>query len=97
MTGPGVYVHVPFCAHRCSYCSFVTFAGRQGEEGYFEALEREAEARLGDLGGAAETLYFGGGTPSYVEAGRLGRLAALVGLPGLAEVTAEVSVSRLTR
>ena len=89
MTGPGVYVHVPFCAHRCSYCSFVTFAGRQGEEGYFEALEREAEARLGDLGGAAETLYFGGGTPSYVEAGRLGRLAALVGLPGLAEVTAE--------
>ncbi len=91
MTGSGVYVHVPFCARRCSYCSFVTAVGRQGEEAYFDALELEAEARLGELPLPIDTAYFGGGTPSYVDPARLGRLILLVRGAGarLVEVTAE--------
>ena len=91
MTGSGVYVHVPFCAHRCSYCSFVTAVGRQGEDAYFDALEREAGARLGEIPLPIDTTYFGGGTPSYVDPARLGRILRLVKGAGarLIEVTAE--------
>ena len=90
MTGPGVYLHVPFCAHRCSYCSFVTFAGRQGEAAYFDALEREAAARLGEISRPVTSVYFGGGTPSSVEPERLGRLVRLVAAGDRPEeVTAE--------
>ncbi len=78
MTAFGVYVHVPFCAHRCSYCSFVSFLGREGERPYFEALEMEAAARLGEVPGPVDTVYFGGGTPSYVDPTRLGRMIRLV-------------------
>jgi len=74
---PGAYVHVPFCAHRCTYCSFVALEGKEKEEDFFEGVEREIRSRQGEaLGGrlAFDTVYFGGGTPSYVEAARLGRL-----------------------
>jgi oxygen-independent coproporphyrinogen III oxidase len=90
VTGSGVYVHVPFCAHRCSYCSFVTSVGRQEEGAYFEALEREAATRLGEIPGPVETAYFGGGTPSYVDPTRLGRLIRLLTTgSALEEVTVE--------
>ena len=87
----GVYVHVPFCAHRCTYCSFVTSTSREREDDYFLAVEAEARARFAEVAGV-ETVYFGGGTPSYVEPSRLGRILELLapgGLPALVEVTAE--------
>ncbi len=89
MTGSGVYVHVPFCAHRCSYCSFVTFVGQLGEGAYFDALEREGAARLGEVPEPIETAYFGGGTPSTVDPTRLGRLIRLMAAAGAGEITAE--------
>lgn len=92
---PGAYVHVPYCAHRCSYCSFVAVTGRESEEAYFDALVSEARARAGEVEGPLETVYFGGGTPSFAEPGSLGRvMAALreaVGVAPGAEVTAEAN------
>lgn len=89
---PGAYVHVPFCAHRCAYCSFVTLAGREGEAAYFEALETEIRS-TSPSPGPVDSVYFGGGTPSFVAPGMLERiLAALretLGITGDAEVTAE--------
>ena len=64
-------MHVPYCAHRCSYCSFVALAGREGEAEYFDALVAEVRRRAGEVAGPLETVYFGGGTPSYVEPARL--------------------------
>ena len=72
---PGAYVHVPFCAHRCTYCSFVALEGKREEEDFFEGLKNEIRSRKGGIPagfGAFDTVYFGGGTPSYVDARRLG-------------------------
>ena len=92
---PGAYVHVPYCAHRCSYCSFVAVTGRETEGAYFDALVAEARARAGEVEGPVDTVYFGGGTPSFADPANLGRvLAALreaVGIAPGAEVTAEAN------
>lgn len=91
---PGAYVHVPFCAHRCSYCSFAALTGLDGEARYFGAVVREVESRAGEAG-ELDSLYFGGGTPSYVPAGRLERvrraLTETFGIVTGAEITAEAN------
>ena len=64
----GVYVHIPFCASRCSYCDFFSTLRRE-EMGdcYVEALLAEAALRRMELRGeAVKTLYVGGGTPSQL-------------------------------
>ena len=69
-----LYVHVPFCAHRCGYCDFVTVTGHDERHGaYVDALLRELEGR-GDVLGDVETVYLGGGTPSRLGAPLLARL-----------------------
>ena len=66
-----LYVHVPFCAHRCGYCDFVTVVGRHGEhDRYVEALLRELELERGVLADEVETVFLGGGTPTFLERAR---------------------------
>jgi oxygen-independent coproporphyrinogen-3 oxidase len=71
------YVHVPFCARRCGYCNFTLVAGR-GDlvERYLQAIELE----LAQLGGPREvdTLFFGGGTPTFLSPDQMRRLAQAV-------------------
>ncbi len=95
---PGAYVHVPFCAHRCTYCSFVALEGREEERDFFEGVEREIRSRNGEAPGgrlAFDSFYFGGGTPSYVDARRLGCLLGtfkeIFGLSSDTEITAEAN------
>ena len=96
-SGFGIYVHIPFCRSKCPYCDFVSYAGREERiPAYCEALNREMEAAARGLSGArARTLYFGGGTPSLVEAGRIGAIIdacrTLFGLPMEAEVSLEAN------
>ena len=67
------YVHVPFCAYRCGYCDFAIAVGRDDlVEPYLEAVAREL-SWVGEPH-EVETLYFGGGTPSYLTADQLRRL-----------------------
>lgn len=96
MTGrPGAYVHVPYCAHRCTYCSFVAVTGRETERAYFDAVVREARTRAGEVEGPFDTVYFGGGTPSYADPSNLARVLAALreafGVEAGAEVTAEAN------
>ncbi|HXB58116.1 MAG TPA: radical SAM protein, partial [Candidatus Acidoferrales bacterium] len=60
-----LYVHVPFCAHKCSYCAFYSEAS-SGEvmSRYVAALVREMEIVAQDL--KPKTIFFGGGTPSIL-------------------------------
>src|SRR5437016_9289292 len=60
-----LYVHVPFCARKCSYCAFYSEAAN-GElvNGYVDALIREMELAASDL--RPRTVFFGGGTPSLL-------------------------------
>lgn len=96
MTAPaGAYVHVPYCAHRCTYCSFVAVTGRETEDAYFDAVVREALTRAGEVAGTLDTVYFGGGTPSFAEPANLGRvlgaLGEAFGVERDAEITAEAN------
>ncbi|MCL1910044.1 MAG: coproporphyrinogen III oxidase family protein [Kiritimatiellaeota bacterium] len=60
-----LYVHVPFCVSKCSYCAFYSVAGTPPPD-YADLISREAELR-GFAGAEFETLYFGGGTPSLLK------------------------------
>jgi oxygen-independent coproporphyrinogen III oxidase len=90
-----LYVHLPFCGHRCGYCDFVTVVGRRGQhERYVEALVAELELERGLLGARLETVFLGGGTPTFTEPAALRRL--LRGLPEADEVTVEANPETVT-
>ena len=91
----GLYVHVPFCAKRCGYCSFNTAPLEDGAMGrYLEALRREI-ALLGALPWASRirlaTIFFGGGTPSLLEADELA--AVLDGIRAGFDVVADAEIT----
>ena len=90
-----LYVHLPFCAHRCGYCDFVTVVGREEQHRrYVDALLAELELERGLLAGRIETVFLGGGTPTFTAAGELERL--LAALPPAAEVTVEANPETVT-
>jgi oxygen-independent coproporphyrinogen-3 oxidase len=92
-----VYVHVPFCARRCSYCDFSIAVRREVPvDDYLDSLDRELSLRFGDHEvGEVDTIYFGGGTPSRLGGEGLARALALVArrlVPADgAEITAEAN------
>lgn len=60
----GLYIHIPFCARKCDYCDFVSFAGCDAQfERYVDALIREMEKYSGT---EIDTVFIGGGTPSVL-------------------------------
>lgn len=93
----GVYVHFPYCTHRCPYCDFAVTTERPPEDrSYLRAVLAELSLRAPSFDGLAPvSLYLGGGTPSLWAADELGELVAAVrarlGLPSGAEVTLEVN------
>ncbi len=90
-----LYVHLPFCAHRCGYCDFVTAVGRRDQHGaYVDALLSELALEGGALAPRVETVFLGGGTPTFTEPGALERL--LAALPDADEVTVEANPETVT-
>jgi oxygen-independent coproporphyrinogen-3 oxidase len=75
-----LYVHIPFCKHKCGYCDFNAYAGMDRlMPDYIDALERElATARERYVFGQLDTIYFGGGTPSLLPADLAARLLGFV-------------------
>lgn len=100
-TPRSLYIHIPFCERRCEYCDFVSMGGRDREPEYMGALRAEVRglaARLGRL--ELDTVFVGGGTPSYVDPARLAGLLTEVGtvfrLSPDAEVSLEANPSSVT-
>ena len=90
-----LYVHLPFCAHRCGYCDFVTVVGREGDHAaYVDALLAELERDRHLLADPVETIFLGGGTPTFTEPRALGRL--LAALPSADELTVEANPETVT-
>ncbi len=106
----GLYLHVPFCSHRCPYCDFNVWpvdhleaAGRFDRRGFVEILRRETAwllSRHEKQSGASplETIYLGGGTPSLLEPGEARDLIRQTGRPaaGPSEVTLEANPESLS-
>lgn len=67
-----IYVHIPFCARKCPYCGFYSVAGCSDVKSYFDALKKEIFEQpvicSAEAEGDEDTIYFGGGTPSFVDA-----------------------------
>ena len=99
----GVYVHLPFCASKCAYCDFPSYAGQERlREAYTQALcaeIAERAARTGPL--RVDTVFLGGGTPSLMAPGQLARILETLRahyevLPD-AEITCEANPGTLER
>jgi oxygen-independent coproporphyrinogen-3 oxidase len=99
----GIYVHVPFCATRCGYCDFNTYTAEELGSGASRSTYADqaiAEVRLarrvlGEIDLPVATVFVGGGTPTLLPPGDLGRILAAVdaefGLEPGAEVTTEAN------
>lgn len=95
MTAAGLYVHIPFCSSRCSYCDFATgIYQTELAERYVRAVTREIETAQ-FASERVDTIYFGGGTPSLLAPSQLERIVAALferfAVDADAEVTLEIN------
>ena len=74
---PGLYVHVPFCRSKCSYCDFYSTCDTHGVDEWLSATEQEM-SRYADRFPEVDTVYLGGGTPSVLQTTHLDRLFGMV-------------------
>ena len=93
----GIYIHIPFCKRKCTYCDFASFPNEIGKaELYFAMLYKELKHKAYLLKDKkVSTIYFGGGTPSFVEPkyiyGALKQIYNLFDVDKNAEITLEVN------
>ncbi len=91
----GIYIHIPFCRSKCDYCDFYSLAGQEGRmDDYQKALlAHMKETAPQTRGWQIDTVYFGGGTPSFYGEKRLRELLRLIAkrfdLAKDAEITVE--------
>lgn len=98
-----LYLHVPYCERKCTYCDFTSVGGVRGQREYAEALRTELRtmsARLDPQSVALDTIFIGGGTPSLLDTSLLHGIldevrAGFTVTPG-AEVTMEANPSSTT-
>jgi putative oxygen-independent coproporphyrinogen III oxidase len=101
MTAAGVYIHIPFCQSRCSYCDFATGLYQS------ELAERYVRAVVDEIGSSPEkgervdTIYFGGGTPSLLESSQLQQILHALNqqfeLEPAPEITLEINPGSVTQ
>ena len=93
----GIYIHIPFCRHKCSYCDFTSFPDKiEYAEAYMACLYKELKMRGEELKDYEfDTVYFGGGTPSYIPPklilGAMNQIKQCFRLKENAEITLELN------
>ena len=93
----GIYIHIPFCKHKCTYCDFTSFPNRLNfAEAYMACLYKEIEMRGKELKDKVfDTVYFGGGTPSVIDAnyiyGAMKKIKQCLKLSANPEITIEMN------
>ena len=90
----GIYIHIPFCASKCSYCDFYSLAGCEHlMPDYHKALtDHLKESAQSIKAYEVDSIYFGGGTPSFYGADKLAELFNTLKLNGNVRVDSEVTV-----
>jgi oxygen-independent coproporphyrinogen-3 oxidase len=103
MTHAGIYIHIPFCKSRCSYCDFATgLYQTELAERYVQAVIVDLQTtRADELSRSVDTIYFGGGTPSMLSSDQIERILAVVHrrfqIDSKAEVTIEINPGSVTK
>jgi oxygen-independent coproporphyrinogen III oxidase len=100
MAQAGLYIHIPFCSSRCSYCDFATgIYQSELAEAYVRALVAEIKTST-NAGARIDTIYFGGGTPSLLDPAQLERILSAArncfDLTEAAEITLEINPGTAT-
>ena len=74
--GTSVYVHVPFCVVKCGYCDFNSYTLPDGDRGAMDSFldGLELELAMLEVDRRPPSIFLGGGTPTYLDEVRLGRL-----------------------
>lgn len=90
----GIYIHIPFCVAKCRYCDFVSFPCEKGEKtAYTNALIKEMEMNSAEYRGKVfNTVFIGGGTPSTLPQGEIGRIMAALKNAFAISETAEITI-----
>ncbi|MGL4402839.1 MAG: radical SAM family heme chaperone HemW [Fusobacteriaceae bacterium] len=85
-----IYIHMPFCLKKCSYCDFLSFSGskKNEREKYVDYLIKEINLYPGNI---YDTIYFGGGTPSIFEPEQIKRILEVLKKKEGAEITLETN------
>jgi putative oxygen-independent coproporphyrinogen III oxidase len=95
--GFGVYVHIPFCRHRCHYCDFNTYEGQDAvHQSYVDALVKDIERSQAPAPvSGATSVFLGGGTPTLLPPSSLGRILRAIrdrfGVESQGEITVEAN------
>ncbi len=94
--GFGVYIHVPFCRHRCDYCAFAAWSDRDHLMGpYVDALVADIHRHAGEMP-PVTSVFVGGGTPSRLPGSEMARVLGALALASDAEVTIECNPDDVT-
>lgn len=97
----GIYIHIPFCKHKCNYCNFYSLASTRYMDQLAGAIISELQQRKNYLEDQnIETIYFGGGTPSILETSDIERILNAIyknfRVESDAEITLEANPDDLT-
>lgn len=93
----GLYIHIPFCAHKCDYCDFISFANCDKKiEDYINQLVEEMKMEQLEQY-KIRTIYIGGGTPSYIDSKYIVRILKLINKENADEITIEVNPGTVTK
>jgi len=93
----GLYIHIPFCAHKCDYCDFISFANCEDKiEEYITKLKAEIlEEKLEQY--KIKTIYIGGGTPSFINSKYIIEILSLIDKTYAEEITIEINPGTITK
>lgn len=87
----GLYIHIPFCAHKCDYCDFTSFARCDEKiKEYIKQLVQEIKMENLEQY-KITTIYIGGGTPSYIDSKYITQILNLINKENAEEITIEVN------
>lgn len=96
----GIYIHIPFCKQRCKYCAFFSTTLHNMQQRYVDAVCNEIKLRHDYIKGPADTIYFGGGTPSILTVEQIAQILeqirVSIGVKDNAEITLEGNPDDLT-
>ena len=96
----GIYIHIPFCKKKCFYCDFTAFPNLESRiDSYFENLKKEIKLYQKNMDVKVDSIYIGGGTPTYVDYKYIGEIVDLLkkfDLSQVKEFTIEANPNSLT-
>ena len=97
----GIYIHIPYCKQACHYCNFHFSTSLKNKDAVVEAMLKEIYVKSNFINESIETIYFGGGTPSFLEIDEINRLIEMVyknfKVSSNLEITLEANPDDLTK